>query len=105
MTAIGAALVTMGLFFMAVAALGLLRLPDFYTQAHAVSKTETLGLGLVMLGLAVYVGVEPLSVKLVAAVVFVLLANPVASHLLTRAAIRQGLRPWTRANRRPEEKP
>ncbi len=92
----GGTLVVIGLFFMGITAVGLLRLPDFYTRAHAVSKSETLGLGLVMLGLALYNGVNIVSLKLLLAMVFVFLANPVATHLLIRAAVRQGVKPWTR---------
>ncbi len=97
----GGALVVGGLFFMAVAALGLLRLPDFFSRAHAVTKAETLGIVLVLLGLAIYDGGTLASLKLVLAVVFVLLANPVAAHLLTRAAIRTGMLPWVRRESEP----
>ena len=96
MSVAGGALLVAGLFFMAVTAVGLLRLPDFFSRAHAVSKTETLGIGLVLLGLAIYEGSAVVSLKLVMGVLFVFLSNPVASHLLTRAAVRVGVMPWTR---------
>jgi multicomponent Na+:H+ antiporter subunit G len=92
----GGALLIGGLFFMAVAALGLLRLPDFFSRAHAVSKAETLGIVLALLGLAIYDRGSLVSLKLGLALIFVFLANPVAAHLLTRAAIRSGMMPWTR---------
>jgi multicomponent Na+:H+ antiporter subunit G len=86
----------LGLFFITVAAVGLLRMPDFYSRAHAVSKTESMGLGLLMLGLALHEGASLVSLKLVMVVVFVFLANPVGVHLLTRTAFRLGVLPWTR---------
>ena len=43
MTIVIAVLLAGGFFFQAVAALGVIRLPDFYTRLHAVSKAETLG--------------------------------------------------------------
>ena len=43
---------TMGGLFLAISSIGLLRLPDFYTRAHAVGKSETLGSILVLGGLA-----------------------------------------------------
>lgn len=89
-------LLGLGLFFIAVAAVGLLRMPDFYSRAHAVSKTETMGLGLLMLGLALHEGASLVSLKLVVVVAFVFLANPVGVHLLTRTAFRLGVLPWTR---------
>jgi multicomponent Na+:H+ antiporter subunit G len=85
-----------GIFFMGVAAIGLLRLPDFYTRAHTVSKTETLGLGLVILGLVFHGGASLVSIKLVLILIFGFLANPVAAHLITRAAVRSGVQMWTR---------
>jgi multicomponent Na+:H+ antiporter subunit G len=85
-----------GIFFMGVAAIGLLRLPDFYTRAHTVSKTETLGLGLLILGLVFHGGASLVSIKLVLILVFGFLANPVAAHLITRAAVRCGVQMWTR---------
>lgn len=41
-----------GSAFFVTAALGLLRFPDLYSRLHAVTKTDTLGLGLLALGLA-----------------------------------------------------
>ena len=96
MSLAGAIVAGVGLFFMAVTALGLHRLPDFFTRTHAVSKTETMGLGLLLIGLALHNGSGLVSLKLVIGLLFVFLANPVASHLLTRAAVRSGLMPWTR---------
>ena len=46
MTLAIAVLLAAGFAFHALAALGVIRLPDFYTRLHAVSKAETLGVGL-----------------------------------------------------------
>ena len=84
-----------GVFFIAVTAIGLLRLPDFYSRAHAVSKTETLGLGLLLLGLLFHEGFSLLSLKLALILIFAVVTNPLAAHLLTRAAVRRGVNAWT----------
>jgi multicomponent Na+:H+ antiporter subunit G len=91
-----------GVFFMAVAAIGLIRLPDFYTRAHAVSKSETLGIGLILLGLALHENFSLISIKLALALLFAFLANPLAANLLTRAALRSGVRMWSRRSTGPE---
>jgi multicomponent Na+:H+ antiporter subunit G len=88
-------LLVAGVFFIGVTAVGLLRLPDFYSRVHAVSKTETLGLGLLLLGLVVHEGFSLLGFKLALILVFAVVTNPLAAHLLSRAAIRQGLQAWT----------
>ena len=87
-------IVAAGAFFMLVGSIGLLRLPDFFSRTHATSKSDTLGIILVLGGLALYEGFNTNSAKLLIAIVFVGLANPVGAHALARAALRQGLKPW-----------
>ena len=82
-----------GLFFMLTGSIGLLRLPDFFSRTHATSKTDTLGIILLLVGLAIYEGFTIASAKLLVAAIFVVLANPVTSHALARAALHSGLKP------------
>jgi multicomponent Na+:H+ antiporter subunit G len=93
---VGLVLVWAGIFFMAVTALGIIRLPDFYSRLHAVSKTETLGLSLLTLGLGIYEGLSLVMVKLLLATLLILITAPTSAHLLARAAVRLGIRPVTR---------
>lgn len=90
------ALVVIGLALMLVGSIGLLRLPDFYSRAHATSKVDTLGIIVLLLAFALYEGWSLNAAKLVLGVVFVALANPVATHALARAALRLGTRPVQR---------
>ena len=92
----GTVLIGIGLFFMAVTAIGLIRLPDFYARTHASSKTETLGIGLVLGGLALHEGATLVSLKIVLGLLFISIANPVAVHVLARSALRVGIMPWLR---------
>ena len=96
MSIAGTALMAVGLFFIAVAALGLLRMPDFYTRVHAVSKSDTLGVALVLTGLALHDGATLVSLKLMLILVFIAMANPIGAHVLTRSALQSGLAPWRR---------
>ncbi|MBA7693948.1 hypothetical protein ES703_102548 [subsurface metagenome] len=64
--------------------------------SHFVRKSETLGTILLLSGLAVYNGWELSTLKILFIVVFVLIANPTATHAISRAAFRSGLQPWTR---------
>lgn len=41
-----------GMFFFIAGTLGVLRFPDIYSRLHAVTKADTLGLGLLAIGLA-----------------------------------------------------
>ena len=94
--AAGAVIMAAGFFFVAVGVLGVLRLPDFYTRLHAVGKADTLGVALMVLGLAVIEGATRNSLKMLLIVLFIAIANPVTTHALGRAAWKTGLRPWRR---------
>jgi multicomponent Na+:H+ antiporter subunit G len=97
------ALVVFGAFFLLVGSIGVVRLPDFYARTHATGKSDTLGLVLAILGIAVHEGPSLTDVKLVAIVVFVALTNPVGTHALVRSAYRTGLRPWFVGGPPPED--
>lgn len=85
-----------GLFFILVGAIGVLRLPDFYTRLHAAGKCDTLGMLLSLVGLMVYEGPTLNGLKLLLIWGFILLASPTGTHVLSRAAYRVGLKPWMR---------
>ena len=98
MSIAGTVFIALGLAFMVITALGMIRLPDFYSRVHAVSKSETLGIMLVLLGLILHEGATMVSLKIGLILVFVAVANPVGAHLLTRAALRTGQMPWRRGD-------
>ena len=88
-----------GIFFMLTGAIGLLRLPDFYTRLHATGKCDTLGEVLIIGGLLLYhlfhYPETPLvPVKLLFLIAFIFLANPTATHAIMKAAYNTGVKPW-----------
>lgn len=82
-----------GGFFCVVGAVGLLRMPDFYTRMHAASVIETLGAGLILLGLLLQAGFTLVAVKLLMLGLLILFISPTATHALARAGIVRGLKP------------
>lgn len=87
-------------FFLAAGALlavaggiGMLRLPDFYTRMHAASVTDTGGMLLILLGLALQAGWSLITAKLGIIAIFLLFTSPTATHALAHAALRGGLKP------------
>ncbi len=82
-----------GAGFCFIGGLGLLRLPDFYSRIHGSGVTDTLGAGLVLLGLGFQSGLSLVTVKLVMIAIFLLLVSPVATHAIARAARHSGLVP------------
>lgn len=89
------ALIAGGVFFSLVAVVGIIRLPDLYTRAHATSKSDTLGTVLSLAGVALLLGSDLSVVKTVFLLLFMFLTNPTAAHAITRAAYDQGITPWT----------
>ena len=94
-----------GGFFCVVGAVGLLRMPDFYTRMHAASVIETLGAGLILLGLMLQAGLTLVAVKLLMVGVLIFFASPTATHALARAAMVRGLMPQLSEPEHPPSKP
>lgn len=88
--------IVVGLFFLFVAAIGVVRLPDVYTRSHAVTITDSLGAFFVLGGLALYQGLSTSAVKILIVLILLYLLNPVIAHATVRAALRSGLKPLTR---------
>jgi len=97
--ALSALLVVAGAGFFLAGSIGLLRFPDVYSRLHALSKADNLGLGLLVLGLAV--GAESLLdvVHLLLVWLLVLAASATTAHVIARHARQRGVRPWTRPDR------
>ncbi len=85
-------LILAGGLFTLVGGIGLLRLPDFFTRLHGSGVTDTMGAGLILLGLALQAGFSLITVKLVLIFGFFLLTTPTAVHALAKAALHGGLR-------------
>lgn len=101
MTVIVIILIIAGTFFFATATIGLLRFPDFYTRMHAAGKGDTLGAFLSLAGLALYnlhhgISVEAIlvSVKILFIALFIFIANPTATHAITKAGLECSVKPW-----------
>jgi multicomponent Na+:H+ antiporter subunit G len=77
-------LMLLGSFFLLIGTLGLIRLPNVFSRMHATTNSDTLGLGLVLLGLIVTQGFVLASLKIILIVVFLWLANPTAAHFIAR---------------------
>jgi multicomponent Na+:H+ antiporter subunit G len=82
-----------GAFFFLAGTVGVLRFPDALTRLHALTKADTLGLGLVVLGLLPHAGGVVGGLKLLCIWLLVLLSGSVASQLIARAVRRGRLQP------------
>ena len=82
-----------GSFFILVSSLAVLRLPDYFSRIHGAGITDTLGAGLMILGLACQAGLTLVTVKLFMVLAFMMLTGPVTVHALAKTAYRLGLEP------------
>lgn len=82
-----------GSFLCLTGGLGVLRFPDFYTRMHAAGITDTLGTGLILIGLMLQNPGVLVVFKLIIILLMTLLISPTASHALAKAAIRNDLVP------------
>jgi multicomponent Na+:H+ antiporter subunit G len=83
-------LIGIGAFFIFSGALGILRMPDFFTRLHAASVIESLGGPCVVLGIALLHGWSLLSAKLILLILFLMITCPTATHMLSKAAYLTG---------------
>lgn len=79
--------------FCVIGALGLLRMPDFYTRVHAAGITDTMGAGLLLLGMVLQAGFTQTTIKLAMMALLLLFTNPTGTHALAKAARARGLEP------------
>jgi len=82
-----------GGFFFVVGAIGLNRMPDVFTRMHATSVSDTLGAGLLIVGMMLQAGPTLVAVKLVFILLVLFMTGPIATHALAQAALHDDLEP------------
>jgi multicomponent Na+:H+ antiporter subunit G len=95
--AISIFLLLSGTTFCVISAIGVVRMPDLYLRMSSSTKSSTLGVGLIMLGVAVnfYHELGP-AARAIAIVIFLLITAPVSAHLIGRAAYHTGVPLWSK---------
>lgn len=84
-----------GVVFGFLAGLGILRMPDFLTRIQASTKAGTLGVGCLVIAVAIWFGDFDVMVRAGLIVVFLFATAPVAAHLISRAAYFRGVPLWS----------
>jgi multicomponent Na+:H+ antiporter subunit G len=93
-------LILLGSFFTVVGTLGLVRLPDVFTRMHAASVTDTLGVGLLILGMGLQAGPSLVTLKLLFLLVLFFFIGPVVTHALAQACLHENIQPLLTEDRR-----
>lgn len=87
-------LMTIGAMAILIAAIGIVRMPDFYLRLSVTVKAATLGIGLLLASTAVYFPDSSLITSALAIVFFLILTAPVAAHMIGRSAYLTGTQLW-----------
>lgn len=82
--------------------LGLFRFPDAYTRMHSVGIGDTLGAGLMGIGLLLLSPNWMLRIKLIVILMLFWIINPTMSHLIAKAALIHGTKPAKTTRMRKE---
>ena len=90
----------LGCFLDLTGAIGILRMPDFYTRLHPAGKSDTLAQLFIVIALLFQVDEFATDYwatfsKLILIAIFMFLTTPLATHAITKAAHMAGLQPWT----------
>lgn len=78
-----------GLFFFVVGVVGLVRMPDVFTRMHATTKCDTMGAGLIFVGLIIWQGFSFISLNILLILIFIWLTNPTAAHAIAKSAYKR----------------
>ena len=78
--------VVLGVVFCVLSAVGVLRMPDVYIRLQVASKASSLGIALLVLGVALHFGELSVSIRGLLVVIFLFLTAPVSAHVIGRAA-------------------
>ncbi|ODS84212.1 MAG: Na+/H+ antiporter subunit G [Cytophagaceae bacterium SCN 52-12] len=88
------AMTSIGTLFILIAAVGLIRMPDFFLRLSVTIKAATLGLGFIMGGTALYFLEFSVTAKVTAIIFFLLITAPVSGHMIGRTAYFTGMKLW-----------
>lgn len=94
-----AVLMVLGAFFAFVAALGVVRFPDFYTRTHAATKAGAFGATLMLLSAAIHFGSLRAILTALLIITFFYLTTPIAAQTLGKVAYRKKVPLWEKTGR------
>lgn len=78
---------SVGLLFMVVSFLGIVKFPDFFTRLHAQGIGDTLGALLILVAMMIATGLKLISIKIFLLFLIIMLTNPLGTNLMMIAAI------------------
>jgi multicomponent Na+:H+ antiporter subunit G len=98
-------LILLGSFFTVAGAFGVVRMPDVFTRIHAAGVTDTLGVGLLLLGMCLQSGFSLVTMKLLFLLGLFFFTAPVVAHALSQACLHENIKPILAEDRRGAGRP
>lgn len=80
------ACIYIGIGFILISAIGIIRMPDVYTRMSAATKAVTLGIGFILLGVIIHFNDTSVFIKVTVILFFLLFSLSVAAHVIGLAA-------------------
>ncbi|TCK83436.1 monovalent cation/H(+) antiporter subunit G [Albibacterium bauzanense] len=84
----------LGVLFILIASIGIVRMPDFFLRLSVTVKATTLGVGFILLSTVIYFGDLSVTTKSLAIILFLLLTSPVGAQLIGRVSYFTGTKLW-----------
>ncbi len=86
----------LGALFVLVSAIGILRLPDLFMRMHATTKTNSLGIALILIGVILVFPQWNIFFKGLLVIVFTFLTTPLGSHMISKTGHMLNISTWNR---------
>ncbi len=83
---IGTILIGIGVGFVLIGTIGILRFRDLYSRLQASGVSDNAGVGLILVGLIVRGGLEPIDLTLGLLLLLLIITNPVVTHAIAKSA-------------------
>ena len=85
-------LAAVGVIFMLISAVGLVRLPDVFSRMHAAGKASTVGVSCLLLAAGVHFWNQDLFFRMVLLIALIFATAPISTSAMARAAYKTGSR-------------
>jgi multicomponent Na+:H+ antiporter subunit G len=83
-----------GALFILISAIGILRLPDLFMRMHATTKTNSIGIALILVGTMMAFPQVTNVLKGLMIIIFIYLTSPLGAHMIGKAGLITNVKKW-----------
>lgn len=89
----------LGAMFILISSIGILRLPDLFMRMHATTKTNSIGITLILIATLMAFPQLTIVLKGLLAIVFIFLTAPLGAHMIGKAGLITNIKKWHKHGR------